>query len=1134
MLKKYQPLFLVLIAYIIIGVFYPTITANFVNLDDNVMVLGNDYIKSFSFGNLKETFTTPYYKLYHPLVTLSYAFEYLFCKLDPFLYHFDNLLLHILNTLLVFFIIKRFSKSFFISYFTALIFAVHPIHVEAVSWISARKDTLYSFFFLLSILTYMKIDDDSSKYKKLFTISIISFFLSCLSKPTAVTLPLFLILIDFCQNKISLKTLKRYLPYIAISAIFTYIAITFHYSAEEKIIYTLFVKYVNFISAHLNVLFYGYKFILPINLSCLYPYFFDTHTMMPWYVLYSPFVLYVVILFVLLSLEHTKKIFFGFFFFFFALLPSSGIMPTGVAPVADRYAYLAIIGLAYLLAELLSYLYKKSLYFKVSVICFSVCILGAWSYLTYSRNITWRDSMNLMTEAVNYAPESAAHAYLTRGIISKGKNNLVDAEADFDKSFSIAKDNITIYFHRAHLKQLQKKYDEALKIYSKIPESYYDYDIVINNIGLILGEQDKTEQAIKYLKKQIAKRGEDSPFVEYLYSNLSMLYFKEKNYDEALNYVNLACEKDPSNYVYYVQKMIIYNEKNDFEKFEKTAFEGLEKTKNNENIINELANKYFMMGRYDDVEKLYLKEQKLDSDNHRGMFLLGSIAAIKKNFKVALIYYTMAIETSKDKENAEYYFKRAAVYLILGDYEKAKYNMEVAEKKGAVIDDEFKEGINLLKQQIVEQERRIEEEKKYSDKFASIQEYRQNAKKTQEEIISSDISAVKNREQSKLEQEKQISENMKAAKEKEAAGKQVQEGYIQDKIQGIKELEQEKENKAKLAVEEQTSGELAAIKNIEKRRKLVEEETSKIIEAIKNTEERKKIEEQNMADRLKEIKGKDEQESQIAGEIKTTKMKEIEENKTAKELQSIKNIEISKKEQEGLLVERMKNNKQSDRMQAEIKTSRMKNIEEQKTSKELNAIKAMEAGKLEQENKISALLSISKWKEAIRKQIAEESLAYRLQELRNIKNRTAFIEQEAKKTQEDKILACINIFKFREATRKQIQEEAIALSLKMKKELSRKELAAKKEHESKIFAMLSIFKAKEFLRKQIEEQNTYERLQIIKNLKPGERIIQAESMVTTDKSKKEIIVTEDIDVYELLDGYSYDDDTFDEDSAFNI
>lgn len=1089
MLKKYQPLLLVLLAYIVVGVFYPIITADFVNLDDNVMVLCNEYVKNFSLENLGKMFSTPYYKLYHPLVTLSFAFEYFFCKLDPFLYHIDNLLLHIFNTILIFFIIRRMTKSFFVSYFTAAVFAIHPLHIEAVSWISSRKDTLYAFFFLLSLWSYMKADESTEfkGFRNYFLISLGAFLLSCLSKATAVTLPLFLVLVDFCRGRFSLATIKRYIPYVIISAVFVFVAITIHYSPEEKVISTLFFKYVSFINAHFNILFYEYKFLFPLSLSCLYPYFFGGHSVTPWYIFFAPFLLYSTILFAVLSLKYNKKIFFGFFFFLLALIPSSGIMPTGVAPVADRYAYLAIAGLAFLLGELIVYLYEKSTYLKVTVIIFTVFLGVSWSYLTYSRNIIWRDSVKLMTEAVEYSPKKASHAYLTRGIILKGQNKINEAEEDFDKSLAINNDNVTIYFHFAHLRQLQKRYDEALKLYSKVPDSYYDFPMVANNVGLILGEQGKDEEAIKYLKKQIIKIGEDEPSVEYLYSNLALLYFKLKDYDESLKYVKLCCEKNPTNYVYYLQQMIIYNEKNDLNKFENVAKEGLEQTKNDVNIVNELAAKYFTLGRYEDVEKLLHKERDLNSDNSAGYFLLGNMSAINGYFKSALIYYTMAILNSKEGDNVgEFYFKRATVYLILNDYKKAKANAEIAEKKGVVPDDDFKNGLEEIGREIREAERKQEEEKKFAERLKDLQENREKAKQNQENIIASDIAAVKHMEERKTEEENKLYTGIKAAKENEVAAKKVTEENISGRLQEMKVNEQ----KGKQTEEEKMAGELAAIKNSENRKLIAEELMVEKIASIKNMEERKKIEEQNTADRLNAIKNEE-------------------------AIKEAKKIERSNMLQEG------------------IKTGKMRGLQEQNTSERLSSVKRNLENQKEQEDKIFALMSIAKWKEAVRKQIEEENLAYRLQELRNVENKQTVLEPYAKKDQEEKILAWINICKFREVTRKQIQEEAIVLSLNIKKELSRKELEAKKELESRIFGMLSIFKSKETLRRQIEEENAALRIRAIKKAKANKA---KQERIAAEKAKVE---DEEIDILEVydFDGCDEDDENdenFDSSSMFNL
>ena len=179
MLEKYKILSLILLSYIVVLAFYPSISADFIMLDDPIMIKENPYITNLSISNIKNIFTSIYLKLYHPIVTLTFAIEYSICKLDPYLYHIDNILLHLFNTLFIFFIIKNLSKNFFVSYSVAIFFAIYPTSVETVAWVTARKDTLYSFFFLLSILFYLK--KDEYKYIKIFSIlSIFSFLLSCM------------------------------------------------------------------------------------------------------------------------------------------------------------------------------------------------------------------------------------------------------------------------------------------------------------------------------------------------------------------------------------------------------------------------------------------------------------------------------------------------------------------------------------------------------------------------------------------------------------------------------------------------------------------------------------------------------------------------------------------------------------------------------------------------------------------------------------------------------------------------------------------------------------------------------------------------------------------------------------------
>lgn len=694
MLRKYQTLFLILLAYIIVFAFYPAISANFINLDDFIMVTENPDITSLSFSNIKHVFSSFQYKLYHPIVTLSYAVEYYFCKLEPYLYHIDNILLHILNTLILFFIIKKISKNIFISYIVALLFAIHPVHVEVVAWITSRKDTLYSFFFLLSILFYIN-SYDSKHAKKLFWLSLISFILSCLSKPMAITLPVVLILIDFYSNKLKLIDIKKYVPFFVISAVFVYLAIFAHYSPEEKAATTMFLRFEYFLDAHLNSLFYIYKIFVPVNLSCLYPQFYNHYDVMPNIIFYSAAILYLLMFISVFSLKINKKIFFGVFFFLITLLPSSGIMLTGVAPVADRYIYIPCVGIFFIVAEFMYYICKKNNFLKYLGVLISIIAILVLFVLTYQRSLLWANNEALMTQAINYAPEKADHAYLLRGAIYKNEEKLDKAETDLLKSLSINKKNAYAIFHLGHLKQKQNKEEEAKKYYSLIPESSINYIGVINNLAIMYDDNKHTDKAINLIKKILNANKFTIP--DYLYNTLAVLYLNNNDFDKAIQYLDYAIKLNSSNFIYYIEKMDALLKKNNLSEFEKTASIGLKNTGNNMEILNFLIKEYFFKGNYQAAERYSVEAISLYPNNHFACFILGNIFAMNQEYKRALTCYTMAILLSKN--NGEYYFKRAVVWYILNNYNNAKKDIEKAEKNNFVVYDEFKKDLEIIKKE---------------------------------------------------------------------------------------------------------------------------------------------------------------------------------------------------------------------------------------------------------------------------------------------------------------------------------------------------------------------------------------------------------------------------------------------------
>ena len=193
-IKIIIPAFLIIIVTLIS--FYPSLKNDFTNWDDNLYVTENSTIRSLSPTNLKKISTAFFVTHYQPVTMFSYLLEYHFFKLNPFNYHLTNLILHLLNCLLVFWVIYLLSASIPVACLTALLFGIHPLQVESVAWISERKNLLYVFFFLGAMISYLYYLGKGKKLKY-FLLCLGLFILALLSKSLAFTFPLVLLLLDY-------------------------------------------------------------------------------------------------------------------------------------------------------------------------------------------------------------------------------------------------------------------------------------------------------------------------------------------------------------------------------------------------------------------------------------------------------------------------------------------------------------------------------------------------------------------------------------------------------------------------------------------------------------------------------------------------------------------------------------------------------------------------------------------------------------------------------------------------------------------------------------------------------------------------------------------------------------------------
>jgi len=433
--KKRQWLALAVLAVVTFAVFYPSLECEFTNWDDGTYVTENPMIWKLNGETVKNIFINPNKKdsdpwymyfspvslNYHPLTMLSLALDYTFDKLNPYYYHLNNVLLHILNVILVFIFMQQFVRGcngrtssdfrpdpFYVALIVSALFAIHPMRVESVTWVAERKDVLYVFFFFLSLIFYLRHLDSR---KTSWMIGCFVFFIcSCLSKGMGVVLPVVLVLMDWFYGEA--KTIRQLfnnvvkkVPFFLASIAFGLIAYEIQSQGAIAAMET-FSLFQRLTFGCYGFIMYIYKFFLPVNLSAFYPYpFTDAYGNIPVIYYASPFIVLFIALAVVYLLwknfETGKILVFGFSFYFITVALVLQFLSVGSVIMADRYSYLSYVGLFFMVGYFFEYARKK-FSFPVSMLFAGGLIASAaiFSYLTYERTKVWTNAETLWTDAL--------------------------------------------------------------------------------------------------------------------------------------------------------------------------------------------------------------------------------------------------------------------------------------------------------------------------------------------------------------------------------------------------------------------------------------------------------------------------------------------------------------------------------------------------------------------------------------------------------------------------------------------------------------------------------------------------------------------------------------------------------------
>lgn len=599
-LKFILPLVIILIITFIS--YSPVLNNSLTNYDDHRYILENNHIKQITINSVLKTFSTYFDGHYHPLTLLSLSIDYYFGGTDAFQYHLTNIILHLINSLLVFWFVFLLLKRKNIALFVSLLFGINTMGVESVAWISERKNLLYTLFYLAALISYLKYLD-KKKILSLFYV-LIFFLLSVFSKAQAVTLPIALLAIDFLfkRNLLSKKVILEKVPFLTISFLFGIIANLAQHSFWTKMgesTYSFFERVIFSSQAFSQ---YIFKLLVPVKLSAFYPYPVEVGQSIPF--LNYIFILFVivVIVFLIMTIKRSRITAFGILFFiiniFFVLKLFN--VPFGNYYMADRYSYLPSLGLFLILGSIFIRITEKKLIYKIPLYIIFLAYFVFLGSSTFSRTKIWKNSISLWTNVIHQYPKTT-HAWNDRGNAKSNSGDIQGAIMDFDKAIQLNPENAITYNNRGNANGKSGKFSKAIDDFNKAIELNSEYADAFSNRALAYSELGKYNLAFNDINKAI----ELKPQFAVAINNRGNIYRKIGNPVKAIQDFKEAIKLNPTFVQAYANKANAEFELDNFEQaikdFDKAVNMGIKNSsiyfrrgfaKCNQLAINEAINDF--------------------------------------------------------------------------------------------------------------------------------------------------------------------------------------------------------------------------------------------------------------------------------------------------------------------------------------------------------------------------------------------------------------------------------------------------------------------------------------------------------------------------------------------------------------
>jgi protein O-mannosyl-transferase len=545
---------------IIIAAFWGVQKCEFVNFDDEDYVFGNPNVQQgFTGEAVQWAFTESHASNWHPITWLSHMLDCRLFGLNPGRHHIVSLLIHIINALLLFWILKDTTGAIWKSAVAACLFALHPLRVESVAWVAERKDVLSAMFWMLSTIAYIRYSRRPGAIR--YVMVLVMFTLGLMSKPMLVTLPFVLLLMDYwplerlqadaqaagvnsktkTKKQSPLYLIAEKVPLFLLAAISSVITFIVQQKGGATDIFHRFSFASRLANAAISYIVYIQKMVWPSALAPFYPHPADKVSFA--FAIAAAILILATSIFAVRFGKDFKYLPVGWFWYMGTLVPVIGLIQVGDQACADRYSYIPMIGLIIIVIWMVPQLVSKWRY-KNEILCVSsLVIVAALSMCTYIQQQYWRNSISLFEHAIKVTKDNyVAHFCIADPLRAKGR--LKDAIAHDTECLRIQPD----YYRALNSMGLAMietgEFDEAIKDLHMALKIKPDLYQAHTNLGIALSKKGRFDDAIAEYRE--ALRNIDMPRI---HSNLAYVFVSQGKFDLAAKEYERALTIQPENYV---------------------------------------------------------------------------------------------------------------------------------------------------------------------------------------------------------------------------------------------------------------------------------------------------------------------------------------------------------------------------------------------------------------------------------------------------------------------------------------------------------------------------------------------------------------------------------------------------------